>query len=74
MNHNHKSSLKYSELYESTLEEVIQGNVDLDIMNMALIRSSWNQDKAQALYIMFVVNGEWPEVRIKQNSKYTDNN
>jgi len=69
MNNNQKSTLQYSELYKNTLENVVQGNIDRNIMNMALIHSLGDEDKAQAIYIMFIVNGYWPEVKIKPISK-----
>ena len=61
-----KSNFQQSQLYEEILEKVIRGDVDEEIMNMALARCFGDEDKAQALYILFIVNGYWPEGKINK--------
>ena len=48
-------------MYQKLVDEVLNGYFDIQYMEIAIERAAGNIDKAQALYILFMMNGHWPK-------------
>ena len=59
-----KQNLFNSSTYQKLLDDTLNDTFDKKIMGIAIERAAGNTEKAQALYILFMINGHWPKYKL----------